>query len=182
MNLLESLLSLQALEFLPRTGWLQRGIAHPESVAAHSYGVAVVALALAGRVEPELDKSRVLAMAIAHDVPEAWLGDLPKTAKRVLPEGSKAEAERRAAEELLGPFSEEAGEAFAEYMTQQSREARFVKLCDRLQLGLRLLGYRKAGHAGLDDFEAGLRELDTGEFAPAEELRGEIVAALEALK
>ena len=34
-------------------------------------------------------------------------------------------------------------ELYAEHAQAESREARFVRVCDRLQLGLRLLGYRR---------------------------------------
>ena len=150
-------------------------------MAAHSLGVAQIALALSGSVDPPLDLGRVLAMAVAHDAPEAWLGDLPKTAQRVLPPGAKDEAERRAAEELLAPFAAEALHGFRDYQKGTSRVAQFVKLCDRLQLGLRLLAYRQSGRAGLNEFEQGLRELDTSAFPNAEALRLEILAGLDAL-
>lgn len=182
MKILDSLLALQSLEYLPRLGWAQHGIANPESVAAHSFGVATIALALCSKVEPPLDRARVLSMAVAHDLPEAWLGDLPKSAKNLLPKGLKTEAELRAAEALLAPFSEEVREEFREYLEHETREARFVKLCDGLQLGLRVLAYRRAGQAGLDDFEEGLRELDASEFEVTESLRADLLAALDAIR
>ena len=178
MNHLDSLLQLQALEHLPRTGWCQHGISSPESVAAHSLGVAQVVLALLPEVEPQLDLGRALAMAVVHDAPEALLGDFPRDASRLLPEGAKAQAEQRAAEELLAGVSLE---AFREYQAAETREARFVRLCDKLQLGLRLLGYRRSGQRGLEDFELGIRDLDASEFIPTELLRVELVRTLERL-
>ncbi len=178
MNHLDSLSALQKLEHLPRTGWCQRGITSPESVAAHSLGVAQVALALLPHVEPRLDTARVLSMAVVHDAPEALLGDFPRAASRLLPEGAKAHAEMGAAEELLDGASLE---AFREYQANESREARFTRLCDKLQLGIRLLAYRRSGQRGLEDFEAGLRDFDASEFAPTEALRSQITDALSSL-
>ncbi len=178
MNQLESLLTIQSLEHLPRIGWCQHGVASPESIAAHTHAVAQIALALCAEVSPTLDLGRVLSMAIVHDAPEALLGDLPRSASRLLPEGAKAAAEVQAAKELLTPASLA---AFREYQAGETREARFVKLCDRLQLGLRTLAYRRAGQSGLEDFEDGVSDFDALEFAPAEALRIEIVNALEAL-
>ena len=169
-------MTLQTLEHLPRIGWCQRGVPNPESVAAHSHAVAQVALALIG--DSDLDKARVLAMAIVHDAPEALLGDLPRSAVRLLPDGAKPEAEARAARLLLDGFSLD---AFREFQAQATRESRFVRLCDKLQLGLRLLAYRRAGQSDLEEFEAGIRELDASEFEPTESLRVEIVRALELL-
>lgn len=42
-TLLPSLHEIEKLKHLPQTGWL-RTIAHPESVAAHSHQVAILAL------------------------------------------------------------------------------------------------------------------------------------------
>ena len=183
VDLLTALLALQKLEHLPRTGWCQRGIDPPESIAAHVAGVSQVALALAPRVAPAISLGRVLTLVTVHDAPEALLGDLPRTAKKLLPNGAKAEAEERAADELLGALSPEARDAFREYVAGETREARFAQLCDRLQLGLRLLAYLRSGRRGLDDFVAGLERLDAPEFAPCEELREALCRAVrEALE
>lgn len=180
MPLLEALLPLLALDRLPRTGWLLAGVPAPESIAAHSLGTALVALALAPRVEPPLDVDRCVALALVHDAPEAWLSDLPRRAAELLPAGAKAEAEARAARGLLGPLSPAALERFEEYRAGATREARLARLCDKLHLGVRWVGYRREGHRALDGFEAGIDGLDCGEFPPCETLRREILEAAAA--
>jgi putative hydrolase of HD superfamily len=177
--MLTALLALQALEGLPRTGWIQRGVARPESVADHILGACYVALALGPRVEPPIDVERALALILVHDAPEALLGDLPRKAASLLPPGAKASAEARAAEEILPPLSDVAHERFLEYRAARSREARFARLCDRLQLGVKLLAHLRAGVRGLEDFEDTLCALDCSEFRPAEEFKREILAAVE---
>ncbi|TDJ71546.1 MAG: HD domain-containing protein [Planctomycetota bacterium] len=179
MAILEPILGLLPLDDLPRTGWIQRGVPAPESIAGHILSTAYVALALAPRVTPELDLGRVLAMALVHDAPEALTGDLPRVAADLLPEGAKARLEQGAAERLLAPLAPVAAEAFAEYQSQATREARFTRLCDKLQLGARHVAYVRAGQHGLGEFGAVARELDCGEFPPAEALRLEILAALD---
>jgi putative hydrolase of HD superfamily len=148
-------------------------------VAAHSLGAALVALALGPRVRPELDVDRAAALLVVHDAPEALLGDLSHAAAELLPAGAKAEAEARAAELLLAPLSSLAHARSSEYAAGESREARFARLCDKLQLGVRLVGYQKAGAGGLAGFRRGLAALDCAEFAPCEDLRAEILAALD---
>jgi putative hydrolase of HD superfamily len=175
---LSALLALQALDGLPRTGWIQRGVAAPESVAGHVLGACFVALALGPRIEPAIDVERALALVLVHDAPEALIGDLPRTAASLLPAGAKAVAEQRAAAELLPRISDFAHERFLEYRAAQTREARFARVCDRLQLGVRTAGYHRIGVRGLDDFRATLAELDCSEFAPAAELQRELLAAL----
>jgi putative hydrolase of HD superfamily len=178
---LEALLPLLSLDRLPRTGWLVAGVAHPESVAAHSLGTALVALALGPRVVPALAVDRAVALAVLHDAPEALLTDLPRAAAECLPSGAKAAGERRAAELLLAPLSEHAWQRFEEFRAQETREARFVHLCDQLHLGLRWLGYRREGARVPGGFRRGLEALECGEFAPCAELRSEILRAADEL-
>jgi putative hydrolase of HD superfamily len=177
-ELLEALLSLVPLESLPRTGWIQHGISTPETISGHLVGVGFVALALAPRVSPPLDVDRVVALCAVHDAPEALLGDIPRPAAELLPPGAKAHAEREAAEALLGPLSPLALERFHEAAEMRTRESRFAKLCDGLQLGVRLLAYRRAGWGGLEDFVTSLEQLDCTEFGPADELRQQILVSL----
>ena len=174
---LPALLALQPLGHLPRSGWVLHGIAQPESVAAHVLGACHIVLALGPRVRPEIDVERCLALLAVHDAPEALIGDLPRGAARHLPQGAKARAEDSAALELLAPLSDLALELFAEYRGQETREARLARLCDRLQMGVRLVGYRRQGLQGLDEFRASIEALDGSEFSPAEALRREILAA-----
>jgi putative hydrolase of HD superfamily len=176
--LLDALLALGPLHDLPRTGWILRGVRDAESIGDHVLATCFLALALGPRVEPRIDVERAVALALVHDVPEALFGDLPRTAAELLPAGAKAEAESRAATRLLGPLSDHALRLWDEHKAMGTREARFVRVCDRLQLGLRLLAYQRAGHAGLDEFRATLAALDCAEFPAAGELRDEILAAL----
>ena len=178
---LAALTPLLALERLPRTGWLLAGVAAPESVAAHSLGTALVVLALGPALEPPLDLDRAVSLAVVHDAPEALLTDLPRAAAECLPNGAKAEAERRAAERVLAPLSAAAHERFREFQAGETRTARFVRLCDKLHLGVRWLGYRREGARALAGFRAGLERLACEEFAPCAELRAEILAAADEL-
>ena len=134
-------------------------------------------LALAPRVEPALDLGRALSLALLHDAPEALTGDLPRSASRLLPEGAKAAMEEGAAQELLPALSPTALGLWREYSAGSSREARFVRTCDRLQLGLCLVAYVRAGRRGLEEFRATVAGLDTSEFPAASDLKAEILAA-----
>ena len=180
MDLLGALLRLTALEGLPRTGWVQAGVRSPESVADHSLGTGWVALALGPREEPPLNVDRAVALALVHDAPEALLGDLSRTGAELVGEEAKARAEDRAARRLLEPLSGPAADRWAELRDLETREARFVALCDRLPLGVRLVDYRRAGQRGLEEFLEGIEGLDCAEFPACEELRRAILRALEA--
>lgn len=60
------------LKQLFRQGWLERGIPRErcESVAEHSFGVALLTLFLAETYYPHLDLSKLLRMALIHDFGE----------------------------------------------------------------------------------------------------------------
>jgi len=82
--MLSTLIELQRLKNLGRTGWTLRGLpAGTESVAAHSFGVTVTAMMLSDELTARgtvVDMERLLRMALLHDWSEARIGDLPKTA------------------------------------------------------------------------------------------------------
>jgi putative hydrolase of HD superfamily len=179
-EILDALTALLPLGRLPRTGWVLSGVPDPETIAAHVLGTCHVVLALGPRVAPPLDVERALALAVLHDAPEALTGDLPRAAAGLLPPGAKAALEAAAAERLLVPLSALAWERWRELRAGETREARFARACDRLQLGVQLLAYVRAGLGGLDEFRRTLAEVDCAEFAPAEALRREILARLPA--
>lgn len=151
LHLLQS--RIQTLKLLPRTGWLQRGMREVESIADHSFGVASLALVV-GDLHPHLDRGRVLAIAIVHDMAEALIGDLPASASRLIGKAAKSEAERRAMHELFAdhPLCGQYVALWEEYSTAASAEARLVKALDRLELLAQTLAYERVGTRNLDEF------------------------------
>ena len=72
-GLITFLAELMRLKSTPRIGWLLRGVRDVESVAAHSFGVAVIAMLLADRARArgvEVNVERLLRMALLHDLTE----------------------------------------------------------------------------------------------------------------
>ncbi|MEM9556986.1 MAG: HD domain-containing protein [Acidobacteriota bacterium] len=173
-DLLELLVELQALDRVPRIGYSLRGVADPESVSEHVFHLAFLVWALGRRVEG-LDLLRALELALLHDLAEVRFGDLPRTAAHYLPDGAKALAERRAMADLLAPL-DGAEELLGEYQDRESLEARFVSVCDKLQLILKARVYEEWGAASLREFRSGLDSFDDGGFEPVAAL----VAALKA--
>lgn len=140
-----------------RTGWAQRGIPQPESVAAHSYGVAFTALVLSQLVAVPLDAGKLLAMAVLHDLPEALTSDIPSPAWSYLPAGSKPEAERHAMTEALGSTSVTATlmALWEELEAGDTPEARLLHDADRLELYLQAANYEEeTGNRKLGEFWA----------------------------
>lgn len=130
----------------PRRGWLRAGVHRPESVADHSWGVALLALAIA-ETRPDLDRARLLELAIAHDLAEAVVGDLvPGEYKD---KGEKTARERRGLEDLVDtlPLALRGRllARFEELASDASPEARLVHELDKLEMALQAARYREQG-------------------------------------
>lgn len=129
------------LKHLARAGWVRAGVPHPESVAAHSFGVALAALV---RCPPDLDRGRVVAMALLHDLAERRVGDI--TPHDGVPRAEKKRRERLAISGMLAERPDLIA-LWEECEASETPEARFVHEMDRLDLGLTARHYQKAGFA-----------------------------------
>ena len=164
--MLDLLIELGNLKRLPRTGWLLRGVPNPETIAEHSYRVAIITLFLADELKAkgvEIDVERALKIALLHDVGEARITDIPKTAQRYL---DKERAERKAVAEMLikSPEPEEYFKLWREYEEERSLEGRLVKFADRLEMLIQAYEYEKAGFVNLDEFWGTVEKLRESEF------------------
>jgi putative hydrolase of HD superfamily len=175
-NLLALYTQIAALKLLPRTGWLQRGISNPESVAEHTFGVAMLALLIGDTIDG-LDRGKLLAIAMLHDMAEALMSDLPASAKRFIGADLKHAAERSALEEMLAqqPKRAEYLALWDEYARGCSREARLVKGIDRIEMLAQALGYERAGSRALGEFWEDIEDGWGDEFPILRALAAEIM-------
>ncbi|MCP4292388.1 MAG: HD family hydrolase [bacterium] len=154
-NELDFLLTANRLKNTPRTGWAVRGVSDFESVADHSFGVALTALTISEMIEGSFDREKILTMAILHDLAESVTGDLSLGGSRLLPQGAKAEAEERAMEELLSNmgFAQRWTRVWLEFENLENDEARIVRDADRVDLLTQALVYeRTTGTVNLEEF------------------------------
>ena len=142
VNVFQSFLRLKALY---RQGWLQREIPeiNTESVADHSFGIAMLALLLC---PPELDKLKVLEIALLHETGECIIGDL--TPWDNVSETDKSKMELDAVLEILSqlPDGERLISLWKEFEYQTSEEGKFVRQLDKLEMGLQAEVYTKLGN------------------------------------
>ena len=157
--MLDTLIELQRLKRLDRTGWTLRGLANgTESVAAHSFGVSVTAMMLADKIISrglKLDTERVVRMALLHDWAETRVGDMPRTASRYFGSEARKAAEGKAFADIvasLGPGEVEYRKLYEEYEQRESLEARIVKAADVIDLLVEALALERAGAKGLNEF------------------------------
>lgn len=152
----EALLSLLGLKTVLRKGWTRYPISDVESVADHSYGVALLSWLLC----PEgLDRGKVLELAVLHDLAEVVTGDL--TPADGVPEKLKKEREREALQAMLQgfPLAAHSRAVLLDYQEQSSDEARFVKAIDKLEMALQSLLYERAYHCDLAEFRRSAQHL-----------------------
>jgi putative hydrolase of HD superfamily len=188
--MLKTLIELQRLKGLERTGWMLRGIAQgAESVAAHSYGVAVAAMLLADELQSrgvEVKMERLLRVALLHDWAEARVGDLPRTASDYFGAEARKRAERAAFDDIVGGTKAATAaryrELHEEYEERLSLEARLVKAADVIDLLVQTLAFERAGVRGLDEFWEGVLERDFLLEGVAAEVVGQVLRELVAAR
>ncbi len=123
------LFQLAFLKKTPRTGYRFLG-SGGESVADHTYGVAVIGYVLAG-LDPQADESKVLKLCLFHDAVEARTGDQNYVYKRYV-RVDEAKAIKHLTKDA--PFGDDVAELIAEYDAGESREARLAHDADQLDL------------------------------------------------
>jgi len=179
---LDLLVQANILKTTPRTGWHLRWVPDPEDVAAHSWGTAMVALVLAEMSGDRLDRGRLLAMAILHDLAEAEVSDIPRLAARFFPDGAKNDAEAWALAEMLGnlPVAGSWTALLEDFKREESAEARLVRDADRLEFLLQAWVYRRT--TGNERLEQVRRDYADKRFvtAAAQDLATAILARWEA--
>lgn len=131
--MLEFIHAIEQLKKEMRHSYLSNG--RQESVAEHSWRMAVMALVL--KPEETVDVPKCIKMAIIHDLPEVFSGDVfalePKN--RI----GKYQREKEAMQKLCLMFKgkETAGEIYnlwQEFEETKTPEARFVKLLDKFDV------------------------------------------------
>ena len=139
--MLPTLIELQRLKRLERTGWTLRGLPNgTESVAAHSFGVTVTAMILADEIKSrglDVDIERVLKMALLHDWAETRVGDMPRTATNYFGADARKRAETAAFADIVGSVGAAESQytgLYQDYEQRRSLEARLVKAADVLDL------------------------------------------------
>jgi putative hydrolase of HD superfamily len=166
--MISTLIELQRLKRLERTGWTLRGLAPgAESVAAHSFGVALAAMMLADELiarGTDIDVERVLRLALMHDWAEARVGDMPRTAIEYFGAEARRSAERAAFDAIVEGLGKRIESRYSElhedYEHRASLEARLVKAADIIDLLVQALAFERAGVRGLDEFWEGVAERD----------------------
>ncbi|HEY3341621.1 MAG TPA: HD domain-containing protein, partial [Anaerolineae bacterium] len=154
LPLVELYFELNQLKQLYRQGWLRRGVPAErcESVAEHTFGMAMLCMFIADACIPTLDMQKVLRLALLHDFGEIYAGDITP-ADAVSPE-EKHRREREAVQQVFArlPRGAEYLALWQEYEENQTDEARFVKQMDRLEMALQATVYEQQHIVNAEEF------------------------------
>ena len=113
-----------------RHAWMKSG--RQESVAEHSWRMALMAYFLRDEF-PTADLTRVLLMALLHDMGEVFTGDIPTFEKTDADRAREHELRDEWIDALPAPYAAEVHSLFAEMDAMETVEAKIVKALDRME-------------------------------------------------
>ena len=148
------------LKSISRQGWIDKlSIKNPESVADHSYSMAIMAMIISDL--ENYDSEKILKMTLLHDLAESKIGDI--TPEQMTPE-NKMKIENDAFNEIIDQLPETVKsqylEIWKEYQNNNSKESLFVHQIDKLEMALQAKIYQKDGKT-IEDIEPFLESAKT---------------------
>ncbi len=131
-----------------RQGWVIDKVENPETVAEHTFRTALMCIFLGKN--KNLDMEKVMKMAIIHDLAEAKIGDIvtywryEKAASRE----EKIKKEKKAIQEMISGIEgyDEIFNLWFEFEEGKTKEAKFVRQVEKLEMSLQALEYEKDGN------------------------------------
>lgn len=144
--------TLHPLDRIARAGYVIRGVAHPENVAAHSHFVSLLAMLFLDRYPDDYEHEKTLAMALTHDLSESKLMDIPMPYADAYMSEAKDRAEQTIMEELFASFAPKYAQYHQELIDASTPEARLIRGLDKVQLILKILFYERERSGYLDLF------------------------------
>ena len=113
-----------------RHAWMKSG--RQESVAEHSWRMALMAYFLRDQF-PNADLTRVLLMALLHDMGEVFTGDIPTFEKTDADRAREHELRDEWIDALPAPYAAEVRSLFTAMDAMETEEAKIVKALDRME-------------------------------------------------
>ena len=104
----------------------------PESVAEHSWRVALMALFLRDEF-PNVDMDKVIRMCLIHDLGECFTGDIPCFQKTATDEKQEDDTLLKWVASLPVPYCDDMAALYAEMGDLQTTEAKLYKALDKLE-------------------------------------------------
>jgi len=131
------------LKTVKRQGWIDKlSIKNPESVADHTFSMAIIGMILADN--EEYDTEKILKMILLHDLAESITGDLTPDK---IDKDEKILLENKTFENILNNLpkilQKQYLQIWNEYQENKSKDSKFVHQIDKLELALQAEIYSK---------------------------------------
>jgi putative hydrolases of HD superfamily len=138
------LFEMGQLKNLDRAGWLLLGIPQPESVAEHSFRVAMVCLVLAS--VDGADIGRTVTLGLFHDAHETRIGDVPSVGRAYVTTAAPEAVTAHQVAGMPGAAAKELQDLTAEYEACETTEARLAHDADKIETLLQAMEYQACGY------------------------------------
>lgn len=151
-----------------------------ESIAEHSWRMALMAMIMAPKIEKELDIGKTLKMILVHDIGEIGEGDIPSHIHTfdLSAKNKKDQAEEQAMTSIKNEFPEFGEEIFnlwQEYELQDTYEAKFVKALDKLDARVQMIDDSATGEFSEEKKEkSGILARKTSEICSIDKILTEL--------
>jgi len=134
------------LKKISRQGWVNElFLNNPESVADHSYSMAVMSMVISDL--GNYDSEKILKMVLLHDLAESKIGDYtPKQISREKKYKLENDAFHEIIKELPDTIQFQYLQIWKEYQENTSPESNIVHQIDKLEMALQAKIYQKDGH------------------------------------
>jgi putative hydrolases of HD superfamily len=166
------------LKLEERGGWKRLGLKRVESVADHSFVLALLTMFEAERRKYRVDEA--VKMALIHDLEEAITGDLTPEQKKLRGRVRVQAAKRKAIRRLLLVFPAKSRRSYNRLWTDlrlsRTKEARLVHELDKLEMAFQARAYEE--QVGRDRVAAFYRSAAKGikDSSLRQSLRSSIIA------
>lgn len=143
MQFLNFLSEVGRLKEIKRSGWVKRNIKDAESVSDHSFRTALFAMLYSKSLG--LNAEKCIKMALIHDIPEIYTGDIILTKANAK---QKSKKELRAIKDISNLLPKDAGKEilklWEELHAARTNEAKLVRDLDKIEMLLQALEYKKS--------------------------------------
>ncbi len=158
-----------------------------ETDSSHSFKLAFMVMLIYPYLRHEYNYSRLLELALVHDIAEAETGDYPKAMQRAHPEiKAKKDAEELAAMQkycaiLDEPMKQKIWDLYQEYEKKQTPEAKLITALDKVDANMQANFYHDGDIRYWTEYEDGEQyyRINTEKKAVVAVLDEPIVEALE---
>lgn len=157
--------TISKLKEIKRAGWVLHGIQNGESVADHSFQVAIMAMSLAHKVG--VDQNKSVQMALIHDIGESVIGDVitERGGSKLQNHTQKQLDERNVVRHILNNAGmDEYLDIFDEYIANETPEAQFVRQLDKLEMAIQARRYEISSGIDLGEFYVNARNHITNQI------------------